>query len=116
MLDKTMTEAHSVDAAIPNSHNLHSTVTERFQKYTALKEELITTWQLKAAYIIPLVLPTAGVIPNRFHEKLKLLDLRPALHILMQKALTLNTCHIVREVFGTTESKKCLVSTVLGTG
>ena len=41
MLDKTVREAHSVTAAIPNSHNLHSTITERLQKYTDLKEELI---------------------------------------------------------------------------
>jgi len=36
-----MKEALSVDTAIPNSHDLHSTITERFQKYTDLKEELI---------------------------------------------------------------------------
>jgi len=41
MLDKAMKRAHSVDAAIPNSHNLQSTITERLQKCTALKEELI---------------------------------------------------------------------------
>jgi hypothetical protein len=64
-----------------------------------LKEELITAWQLKTACTIPLVLPTAGVITNRFNEMLKLLDLRPAPHILMQKAVTLNTCRIVRKLF-----------------
>jgi len=31
----------SVDVAIPNSHNLHCTVTEKLQKYADLKEELI---------------------------------------------------------------------------
>jgi hypothetical protein len=36
-----MKEAHSVDAAIPNGRNLHSTITERLQKYTDLKEEMI---------------------------------------------------------------------------
>jgi len=49
MLDKTTKEAHSVDAAIPNRHNLHSTITERLQKYIDLKEELII-WQLRTAY------------------------------------------------------------------
>ena len=48
MLDKTTKEAHSVDAAIPNRHNLHSTITERLQKYIDLKEELII-WQLRTA-------------------------------------------------------------------
>jgi hypothetical protein len=36
-----MKGALSVDAAIPNSHNLHSTVTERLQNYTDMTEELI---------------------------------------------------------------------------
>jgi hypothetical protein len=39
-LDKTK-EEYSVYAAIPNSHSLHSTVSEKLQKYTDLKEELI---------------------------------------------------------------------------
>jgi hypothetical protein len=36
-----MKEAPSVDVTIPNNHNLHSTVTERHQKYTDLKEKLM---------------------------------------------------------------------------
>jgi hypothetical protein len=34
MLDKTTKEAHPVDAANPDSHDLHSTITERLQQYT----------------------------------------------------------------------------------
>jgi hypothetical protein len=45
-LAKTTKEAHSIDVAIPNSHNLLSTITEKLQKYTDLKEELIRIWQL----------------------------------------------------------------------
>ena len=37
MLGKTIKEAHSVDTAIPNNHNLHSTITERLQQYTDWK-------------------------------------------------------------------------------
>ena len=52
ILDKTIKVAHSVDVAVPNSHNLHSSVTEKLQKYTDLKEELIRTWQLTTACVI----------------------------------------------------------------
>jgi hypothetical protein len=45
--DKTIKEAHSIYAAIHNSHNLHSTITEKVQKYTVLKEELVRIWPLK---------------------------------------------------------------------
>jgi hypothetical protein len=40
ILDKTITAAQSIDTAIPNSHNLHSTITEKLQKFTDLKEGL----------------------------------------------------------------------------
>jgi hypothetical protein len=71
MLDKTVKEAHSIDAAIPNSHSLHCTITEKLQKYTDLKEELTSIWQLNAIYEVPLLLSARGVIPNKLHENLK---------------------------------------------
>jgi len=49
----------SVDVAVPNSHNLHCTVSEMFQKYADLKEELIRMWQLQTAHTMPPVLSTA---------------------------------------------------------
>ena len=73
-----------------------------------LKEEIISIWQLKMAYKVPLVLSTTGSIPNKLHERLKLFNLSPALYILMQKAVVHNTYYIVK-VFGRTVSKKCLV-------
>jgi len=64
--------------------------------YTDLKEESARIWQLKMVYIMPLLPPTMGIIPNKLHESLKLLDLRPGLHILMQKVVILNTCCTVK--------------------
>jgi len=61
-LRKTVKEAYLIDAAIPNSHDLHSTITEKLQKYIGLKEELIRMWQLKTTCIIPLS------SPNKLHE------------------------------------------------
>jgi hypothetical protein len=95
--NNTIKEAYSIDVAIPNTHNLHSTITKKPQKYTDLKEEPIRIWQLKTAYVITLLLPTAGIIPNKLHEGFKPLNLHPGLYILMQKAVILNTCRIVRK-------------------
>jgi hypothetical protein len=64
MLDNTIKEAHSVDTAIPNSHNLHSTVTERLQQYTDWKGELTRIQQLKIACKGQPVLSTGGIISN----------------------------------------------------
>jgi hypothetical protein len=59
-------------------------------------EELIRTGQLKTAYIIPLVLSIMDIGPDKLHESFKLLDLCSGVHILLQKAVIINTCHIVR--------------------
>jgi len=40
ILDKSIREANLIDIAIPNSHNLPSTITKKLQKYTDLKEEV----------------------------------------------------------------------------
>ena len=108
ILDRTNKETHLIDASVPNSRNLHRTITKKPQKYMELKEEIISIWQLKMAYKVPLVLSTTGSIPNKLHERLKLFNLSPALYILMQKAVVHNTYYIVK-VFGRTVSKKCLV-------
>ena len=81
---------------IPNSQNLYCAITEKLQKYTELKEELTRVWQPKTAYIW--VLSTTDITPNKLHESLRQLNLRPALYILMQKAVILNTWPTVRKV------------------
>jgi hypothetical protein len=62
--NKTNKEAHSTDVAVPNSHNIHNTITEKLQKYSDLKEELTRRWQLKTPCIIPTAISTAGIIQN----------------------------------------------------
>jgi len=81
ILDKTIKATHSVDAAIPNSHKLHSTVTGKLQKYTDLKEELMRIQQLKTTCIIPLGLSKTHIISNKLHESLNQLNFRPVLYI-----------------------------------
>ena len=85
VLKVTIKQAYLADVGIPNANKPRSTITERLQKYTDLKEELIKTRKLNAVYIVPLVLSTTGTIPNKLHESLKLLNLRPSLFFLMQK-------------------------------
>ena len=57
-----------------------------------LKDKLIKIWQLKIAQYCP----QQVLQPKKLCESLKLLYLHPGLYILMQKAVILNTCHIVR--------------------
>jgi hypothetical protein len=66
-----MTEAYIIEVAIPNSHNLHSTITKNFHKYADLKEKLLRIWWLKMAYITALVLSIMGIVLNKLHKSLK---------------------------------------------
>jgi hypothetical protein len=84
-------------AAVPDSHSLQSAITEKLQKFADLKCGLTTKWRLKTACIIPLVLSTEGIVTDRLQESLKLPDLRPAPYIIMQKAVIICTCPIVRK-------------------
>ena len=60
-----------------------------------LEEKLIRIRQLKAAYIIPLVLPTTGINPYKLYKSMKVLNLRPSLYNLMTKSVMLIICHVV---------------------
>jgi hypothetical protein len=55
----TIKETYFTDVANPSSHNLHSTMIEKLQKYADLKEQLTRMWQLKTAHIVPPVLSIA---------------------------------------------------------
>ena len=83
MLDKTFKETCLIDVEIPDSQNLHSTITEKVPNYTDLKEGLISIWQLNTAFVIPFALSTTGIISNKLHDSLKLLNLRPAIYNVM---------------------------------
>jgi len=90
ILDKIFKTACLMDVEILNSHNLHSTITKKLQSYTDLKEELIRIWQRTTAYVVPTAPSTTGITP-KVNEILKPLNLRPALNILTQKAVTIHS-------------------------
>jgi hypothetical protein len=93
----TFKTAPLMHAAVPDIHTLHSTITEKLQKWADLRGGLTTKWRLNTACIIPLVLSTEGIITDRLQGSLKLRDLRPALYIITQKAVIFSACRIVRQ-------------------
>jgi hypothetical protein len=67
---------HLTAADLRNLHGLRNqgsvalnSTTPQKKMHRDLKEKLIRTWQLKSACIIPLVLSTTGIIPNKLHER-----------------------------------------------
>lgn len=105
LVDKLNKITYLIDIAIPNTHNINKTITEKICKYTELKEEVLRIWKQTKVFIIPIVLSTTGVIPRHLHKSLKQIDLNPNIHITLQKAAILNTCRIVRKFLQVSENE-----------
>jgi hypothetical protein len=83
-----------IDIAVPNTHNLAKTVTDKQNKYQELANEICAMWKQNTAQVIPLVTSSTAVIP--LSQSLKRLNLHPNTYILMQKSVILGTYSIVR--------------------
>jgi hypothetical protein len=85
-----------IGIAVPNTHNLAKTITDKQNKYQELANEICTMWKQNTTQVIPLVISSTGVIPKSLPQRLKRLNLLPNTYIQMQKSVILGTCSIVR--------------------
>ena len=85
-----------IDIAVPNTHNLAKTITDKQKKYQELANEICVLWKQKAAQVIPIVLSSTGVIPKSQSQSLTRLNLHPNTYIQLQKSVIPGTCSIVR--------------------
>ena len=63
--------------AVPNTHNLSKTITDKQNKYQGLTNEICAMWKQNAAQVIPIVISSTGVIPNSLSQSLKRFGLHP---------------------------------------
>ena len=59
-----------LDIAVPNTHNLVKTITDKQNKYQELANEICAVWKQKAAQVIPIVISSTGVIPKSLSQTL----------------------------------------------
>jgi hypothetical protein len=85
-----------IDIAIPNTHNLAKTITEKQKIYQELANEIRVMWKQDAVQVVPIVISATGVIPKSLSQSLKRLNLHPNTYIQMQKVVILGICSIVR--------------------
>jgi len=52
-----------IDIAVPNTHYLAKTITDKQNKYQELANEIFVMWKQKAAQEMPIVISSTGVIP-----------------------------------------------------
>ena len=96
-MNKKTKNTFLIDIAVPNTHNLAKTITDKQNKYQALANDMCGMWkQQKAAQVIPIVIPYTGVIPKSLSQSLKRLGLHPNTYIKMQKSVIFGTCSIIR--------------------
>ena len=66
-----------MDIAVPNTHNLAKTITDKQNKYQEKASEICAMWKQKAAQMIPIVISSTGVIPKSLSLSLTRLNLHP---------------------------------------
>ncbi|CAK1584730.1 unnamed protein product [Parnassius mnemosyne] len=103
MYDKNNKTTYLIDIAIPNTHNIQSTIAEKLTKYQDLAIELKRQWKAEAIHIVPLVISSTGVIPKSLQRTLDILQVPQHTLYTLQKAVILNTCRLTRK-FLTTSS------------
>jgi hypothetical protein len=59
-----------IDIAVPNTHNLTKTITDKENKYQELANEVCAIWKQKAAQVILIVISSTGVIPKSLSQSL----------------------------------------------
>jgi len=64
-----------IDIAVPNTHNLAKTKTDKQNKYQELANAICAMWQQKAAQVIPTVISSTAVISNSPSQSPKTLKL-----------------------------------------
>jgi len=95
-MNKKTKNTSLIDIAVPNTHNLAETITDKQNKYQELANEVSAMCKQKAAKVIPIVISSTAVIPNSLSQSLTRLDLHPNTYIQLQKYVILGTCSIVR--------------------
>ena len=79
-----------------NNNNNNNNNNDKQNNYQELANEICAMWTQNAAQVIPIVIPSTGVIPKSLSQSVKRLDLHPNTYIQMQKSVILGTCSIVR--------------------
>ena len=95
-MNKKTKSTFLIHIAVPNTHNLAKTITNKQNKYQELANEICAMWKQKAAQVIPIVISSTGVIPKSLSQSLNRLNLHPNTYIQLQKSVILGTCSTVR--------------------
>jgi len=80
-MNKKTKDTFLIDIAVQNTHNLAKTITEKQNKYQELANEICAMWKQTAVQVIPIVIPSTGLIPKSLSLSLKRLNLHTNTYI-----------------------------------
>jgi len=86
-MNKKIKNTFLIDIAVPNTHNLAKTITDKQNNYQELANGICAMWKQKAAQVIQIVISSTGVIPKSLSQSLTRLNLHPNTYIQMQKSV-----------------------------
>ena len=86
-MNKKTKNTFLIDIAVPNTHNLAKTITDKQNKYQELANEMCAMWKLNTAQVIPITIRSTAVIPKSLSQSLKRLNLHPNTYIYKCKNL-----------------------------
>ena len=66
-----------IDIAVPNTHNLEKTITDKQNNYHELVNAICAMCKQKAAQLIPIVITSTGEIPKSLSQSLTRRNLHP---------------------------------------
>ena len=89
-----------IDIAVPLTYNLPITETEKIMKYENLALEIKNIWKLNNVSVCTLVISWEGVVTKNSLKYLENVELTKHILRVGQKAVQLQTCHIVRKFLG----------------
>ena len=74
-MNKKTKNTFLIDIAVPNTHNLAKTITNKQNKYEELANEICAMWKQNAAQVMLIVISSMGIIPQSLSQSLKRLGL-----------------------------------------
>ena len=87
-MNKKTKNSFLIDIAVPNTHNLAKTITDKQNKYQELANEICAMWKQNTAQVIPIVIQVSstGGIPKSLSQRLKRLGLHPNAYVVCPKS------------------------------
>ena len=71
VVDKVKKETVIIEVVIPGDTRVCDKEREKTEKYSLLKDEIASFWQLKEVFVIPIVVGALGTITTKFEKYIK---------------------------------------------